>query len=182
MKTCKTCKQEKTVDSFYKSFAHCKACMAVKNAAYHKENREKNLLSMREYHQKNRDRLAEKAKVYHQENREQRVQKNAAYRKTHEDKTAIARNAKRRAMKARAIPAWDDAIKTREIYSLSKAWNEIWPSDKVHVDHIVPLTSKIVCGLHTSDNLRIIRAIENRQKLNSFWPDMPSKIVETQRI
>ena len=42
-----------------------------------------------------------------------------------------------------------------------------------HVDHIVPLKSKIVCGLHCSANLQVIPAIINSSKGNRVWPDMP---------
>ena len=42
------------------------------------------------------------------------------------------------------------------------------------VDHIVPLLHPLVCGLHVSDNLRIIPLKENQVKCNHHWPDMPA--------
>lgn len=36
------------------------------------------------------------------------------------------------------------------------------------VDHIVPLVSRVVCGLHCEFNLRVITATENRKKSNRF--------------
>lgn len=41
------------------------------------------------------------------------------------------------------------------------------------VDHIVPLRSPIVSGLHCEANLRVITATENAQKGNMLWPEMP---------
>lgn len=42
-----------------------------------------------------------------------------------------------------------------------------------HVDHIVPLISTRVCGLHCEQNMRIILGVENSSKGNRRWPDMP---------
>ena len=44
---------------------------------------------------------------------------------------------------------------------------------KWEVDHIVPIKSKIVCGLHTEQNLRIVPRRVNRSKNNRYWPQMP---------
>jgi hypothetical protein len=40
------------------------------------------------------------------------------------------------------------------------------------VDHIVPISHPLVCGLHCPSNLRIIPLAENIHKSNNHWPDM----------
>lgn len=54
-----------------------------------------------------------------------------------------------------------------EIYSLSRYRTEK-TGIQHNVDHIVPLVSDKVCGLHTPCNLRIITETENKRKSNTW--------------
>lgn len=77
----------------------------------------------------------------------------------------------RRAITRQATPLWANEAKILKIYALSKRLNAISPR-KFHVDHIVPLNCKTVCGLHNEFNLRIVIAKDNLKKSNKIWPDM----------
>lgn len=69
----------------------------------------------------------------------------------------------------RATPAWlDDAdkMRIRQIYRTAHARG-------LTVDHIVPLSSTIVCGLHVPWNLEAVPAGVNQQKSNKWWPGCP---------
>lgn len=73
-----------------------------------------------------------------------------------------AHSAKRRAIRLQACPRWIDL-------SVIKLFYEACPKDK-HVDHIIPLKNKIVCGLHILRNLQYLKPSENYAKHNNFTP------------
>lgn len=80
--------------------------------------------------------------------------------------------AARKAQKKLAKPAWANEFFILEAYRLAALRTKMlgfpW-----HVDHIVPLISERVCGLHVEHNLRVIPGLENVLKGNRHWPGMP---------
>lgn len=66
----------------------------------------------------------------------------------------------RRAQKIKAMPAWADKSAIMEFYKNCP--------DGCHVDHIIPLSNKNVCGLHVLKNLQYLPAKENLKKRNNF--------------
>ena len=81
----------------------------------------------------------------------------------------------RRIQEKLATPSWlseFDKFFINEIYHLSKLRTKAL-NINFEVDHVVPIMSKIVCGLHHPLNLEIVPAKLNRIKNNLFWPDMP---------
>lgn len=80
------------------------------------------------------------------------------------------KQAKYKAQKLKATPKWADGEKIASIYQEAKLFVD--SNGKVyHVDHIVPLQGKTVCGLHVEHNLQILPGKENCSKQNRFNPD-----------
>lgn len=85
---------------------------------------------------------------------------------------ASSHSNRRRLIVSSAQPKWADSSKILEIYRLRDSLSAKTGIEH-HVDHIVPLTSDIVCGLHNEFNLQVLPAPDNLKKHNRHWPDMP---------
>ncbi len=74
--------------------------------------------------------------------------------------------ADRRVRNARPLWYINERIEIRRLYLDASKLG-------LQVDHIVPINSSLVCGLHCLANLRLLSATENQSKSNRRWPDMP---------
>lgn len=118
---------------------------------WREKNREKVLAYAASYRAENKRAIAEYRRSYHASNKH----KYAAYR-------ALAK-----ARKVGAAPSWADRFLIEEAYHLAELRTDAtgFPWE---VDHIVPIRSKVVCGLHVHHNLRVVPAVVNWRKGNSF--------------
>lgn len=133
----------------------------------------------------NRSEAGQAAKQrYYEKNKEYVVAKALAtparlknqYRKAWADKNLVSvrANTKNRRRKHReATPPWltrKQKTEMRSMYQIAITTSKMTGEAYV-VDHIWPLRSDVVCGLHVPWNLRIITRAENLQKSNSLPTD-----------
>ena len=98
-------------------------------------------------------------KEYASQNREKRRLASKKNREKH-PKRKRADTALRRAQRINATPKWVDRQALKQIY-------ENCP-DGCHVDHIIPLKGKDVCGLHVPWNLQYLNVEDNLRKSNHY--------------
>ena len=163
MKYCWCCKQTKNFSLFNSNKSkkdglatECKDCKRAKDLEYAAKNRETAKQRAAEWYKNNKDYALEKMRVYGKH-----------WRIENKDKNCSKSN-KYRSSKIKAVPVWVDKEHQwliDEVYSLAKIRSEhtgiLW-----HVDHIVPLQGKNVCGLHVIENLQVIPAKNNLRKGN----------------
>lgn len=85
----------------------------------------------------------------------------------------VHRLAWERAKNYNAIPKWARQTKVRKkilsIYIKAQLMN-LRSGRRHEVDHIIPLYSKYICGLHVPENLQILKKEDNQEKSNNFIP------------
>ena len=136
----------------------------------------------RQYNQ--REDIKERKHEWYQENREQVMQAAAtrpaerlrAYRNAWKDanKVQVRADTKARRRKHRdATPPWISRRQKsdiRQLYQIAITMTQTTGEQYV-VDHIYPLRSEVVCGLHVPWNLRVVTRDENLRKSNNLPDD-----------
>jgi hypothetical protein len=172
-KICCACKLEKPREGFYANKSKgdglstiCKPCGQAHSRSWRKQNQEKVLSYFQDP-----EKMRGYWRSWYNRNIEQERLRSVEYGKNN-PATRNAKNSRYRASQLQATPAWADPKKIRDFYvaadflgMVTGEWHE--------VDHIVPLRSKLVCGLHVEHNMQVITARENASKGNRHWPDMP---------
>ena len=161
VKKCGVCGVEKPLCEFYpRKFAkdghrnHCKECHKNKESLRYRLNKKEH---------------GYKTTLWRKENKAKDAAYHAKYARSNPEKNS-AKQAKRIAMKKRAMPLWANLFFVSEAYDLAKRRTAA-TGFKWEVDHIVPLKHDDFCGLHVEHNLQVIPATWNRAKNNEVWPE-----------
>lgn len=116
---------------------------------YRQENPETYRQSSRRYYLNNREKVLEKT-------RNRAPSLNAYYSRMYQMR------------RSRAAPSWltiEHKKQIRKFYDVAR-WATQETGISHHVDHIVPIRGKTVCGLHVPWNLQVLSGVENSEKSN----------------
>jgi hypothetical protein len=146
----------------YKS--SCKFCDVNKARLWNTSNRDSFNKNCRAYYTNNKEKFFTPEKI----ERRKQITQECAIRNPEKVRSDAA---KRRSLKNNAMPNWANTAYIKLFYDMVQE-AEMKTGIKYHVDHIVPLKSPYVCGLHCEDNLQVLEATENIIKSNSTWLHM----------
>ena len=112
-----------------------------------------------EKYKENREILLKRSKEYYENNKEIRKQYARSYAKENRAKSNLKWNLRQQKIK-QATPYWVSKSELTNIYKNVPEGFE--------VDHIIPITNKLVCGLNVPWNLQYLSKKDNANKGNSF--------------
>jgi hypothetical protein len=171
MKTCPRCHQNKKhcefrSDSRYrdKLGSWCIACHKERGASWAAEHRDHLSAKAAKWRKANPDKSRAADRSWKLANKAKLSDSYRRWRLSNLDYDC-ARVALRSAKRRRAVPIWADVPAIMMIYRHRPRGYD--------VDHIVPLKSNLVCGLHWEGNLQYLPSAHNQAKRNFHWPDMP---------
>lgn len=143
-RVCLKCKKQKHLKYFTKHSSAksgyrstCRTCRSEESKSWYKENKEQKALTNKKHYEANKE-------IY------------------------FLKDSKRRAKLKKAIPSWYSESDDLEFLKLKTKCKELHKKTGImhEIDHIIPLQSAIVCGLHCKENWQILTREQNRSKSN----------------
>jgi len=150
----------------------CRECRAIYKRQWAQDNPERRKEASKRWRESNYKKYLEREKKYKRKWYEANLRRARERVKSWKQNNAGMVNAsiaKRRAVKKNSFPSWADRSVINKVYADAKGLAEL-TGIKHNVDHIYPLQSEYMCGLHVETNLQILTQKENISKGNRTWP------------
>jgi hypothetical protein len=169
---CKTCTNE--IQEQQRATKEGKASVKAASRKHYEKHPEKCKAAARVQYKKHPERYKAWAKAWAKANPDKVRQCNKAWEEANPERSRAlntAAAARRRAKELRATPEWVSHKDILEIYDQAQNLTVMTGVER-HVDHIIPLAGKNVCGLHVAWNLQILTAKENLMKGTLYTSDV----------
>lgn len=141
-----------------------RAHMVARWRAYEEAHREERKAKNKAWRESNPGARIAYGKEYYAKNRQRLAERYAKWLSANPSVNASC-SAKKRARKVRATPVWADMEAIKSVYADAARLTES-TGIQHDVDHIYPLKSAYVCGLHVHYNLQILEHSDNVRKSN----------------
>ena len=146
-------------------------------AQWYKNNKEAVKLTGAQFYKDNKETVKIRVAQYYKNNKETMDAYQARVRKTHNTRWRV-RNpdlcalwSSNRAIKLeRATPCWSETEAIKIVYLKRDEYKKLY-GIKFEVDHIIPIKSDTVCGLHVLANLQLLDKLLNGSKHNNYQTD-----------
>jgi hypothetical protein len=190
LRCCTLCGLEKPISDFYRRSGgnhrrDCKACAVRRCQKYADKHSEAISEYKKQWNAENEARLRDAKRLRYLRDPEHVKRKAAEYGKANPARVKAYKSKWKQGnphkareyqfvrgqAKRKATPAWANRAAMLAIFRKAR---ELTTATGVeyHVDHIIPVLSQYVCGLHCEQNMQILQASANISKLNRWWPDM----------
>lgn len=187
-KQCARCNQDRSLHLFLfrkdrnSHGSYCNSCRSEMDCEYRTTNPERFRASEIKRRINKKDELAKRNKeyriknsiklaAYYKANAARRMASTKEWRKLNSGRWT-ATVAKRNAAKKQRTPIWANQDSILSFYKTAQSLSMLL-GEWYEVDHIIPLQSPAVSGLHCEYNLQVISKKQNQSKGNRYWPDMP---------
>ena len=177
MKKCPKCGETKSLDNFTRSAktkdglrCWCKLCTKLGNAKWRANNLETWASYSAKWKQSDPEHALALGRAQYRQNPEKAIAKTRRWQFDNPGGFSV-NTIRKRTKTPSTTPLWADISAIGAVYVLARETEKI-TGTRFHVDHIVPLRSLFVCGLHVHQNLQVLPGRENIAKGNKTWPDM----------
>lgn len=171
--------REKNKDKCRKRYKEKRDYECARKRSVYVQNKDCLLAKTREWRNKNRDRDLAKKKEYYNNNRDKFKAMHKSWKQSNNDLMRYYQQNKRANRKLRK-PSWFTELDEFVLQQCSKLCDLRKQSTGFdwHIDHMIPLQAKNVCGLHVWNNLQVIPGYLNTSKRNKLIFTEPNEWLE----
>ena len=143
--------------------------IAEYNKKYKTTHKEEVSKAVKSYYLKNKVKIDNYTKTYYQAHRDEIIQNVLDSSRKNRGLSNYRKTMYKKKVK-KATPKWLSVLQLQEIRNIYVKAKELEQENGIerHVDHIIPIQGKNVCGLHVPWNLQVLTAVDNLTKGNRY--------------